>query len=413
MSTNKHPIEPQELMAYLDGELSTDRATAAVSHLERCPDCQNLAVDLRGVSQRLMAWEVEAPDPRISSEVIAALEQRQQKSERAEAGSPTFRKKVMMRRWAWAGAFAILCVALGLGIKLSTPRMLARQKVATQLAEPGELGGAGGGGGGADSNGLFHGMGDHAQSSFNVDGQLLTDQQSKVAGVVAGPMIVRTAGITITTKDFDNARASLDDILRRHHGYIGELTVNTPTGSGRSFSAILRIPADQLDAAMADLRKLGRVEAESQSGQEVTAQYVDLEARLANARNTEKRLTDLLSQRTGKLSDVLAVETEIDRVRGEIERMEAERKNLANQVAFAAINATVSEDYRAQLQVVPVSTSGRMRNAAVEGYRSMIEGVVSVVLFLFSYGPSLLLWGAILFFPARAAWRKGQRVFAR
>jgi hypothetical protein len=73
---------------------------------------------------------------------------------------------------------------------------------------------------------------------------------------------------------------------------------------------------------------------------------------------------------------------------------------------FATINANVREDYKAQLQVVPVTTSSRLRNAAVEGYHSMAESIVAIVLFLFSCGPSLLLWGAILFFPARALWRK-------
>jgi hypothetical protein len=91
---------------------------------------------------------------------------------------------------------------------------------------------------------------------------------------------------------------------------------------------------------------------------------VDLEARLANARNTERRLTDLLKERTGKLSDVLAVENEHARVRGEIERMEAERKNMSNQVSFATLNVTITEDYRAQLHVVPPSTAARSSAAS-------------------------------------------------
>src|SRR5262249_55176019 len=114
-------------------------------------------------------------------------------------------------------------------------------------------------------------------------------------------MIARTAGLTLTTKDFDTARARLEEILKRHGGYIGDLNVNTSSGSARNFSATLRVPSDQLDAALADLRKLGRVETESQNGEEVTSQYVDLEARLTNARNTEERLTALLRDRTGKL----------------------------------------------------------------------------------------------------------------
>jgi len=434
--TNKHPIETEELMAYLDGELPADRATVAVAHLERCPDCQAFAAEVRDVSRRLMAWEVEAPAPHVPAKIIAELEERERKRQKPTTSSPIPRTRLMTRRWAWAGAFAILCVVVGLMVEtplykvqrmeratgLSVPQTAARTKRVTESANAAT-------GAAADSNGLFHGLGDHAKNSFSRNGQPLSDQQSKEFEKTvlsaelqspasmnlknsAGPMIIRTAGVTLTTNDFDRARAGLDEILKRHRGYIGELNVSTPTGSGRSFTATLRVPGDQLDATISDLRKLGRVESESQSGQEVTAQYVDLEARLANARHTEERLTDLLRQRTGKLSDVLAFEKEIDRVRGEIEQMEAERKNLRNQVEFAAISATVSEEFREQLQL-PVSTSGRMRNAAVDGYRTMVEGVVGLVLFLFSYGPSLLLWGGILFFPARFAWKKVQRRFAR
>jgi hypothetical protein len=83
------------------------------------------------------------------------------------------------------------------------------------------------------------------------------------------------------------------------------------------------------------------------------------------------------------------------RVRGEIESMESQRKTLANQLDFATLNATVNEDYKAQLQVVPPSTSTQFRNAAVDGYRSMIDGIVGVAVFLFSYGPSLLFWCSV------------------
>lgn len=226
------------------------------------------------------------------------------------------------------------------------------------------------------------------------------------------PMIIRTAQLSLITKEFDNARAQLEAILKRHRGYVGELKANDATGSGRTLTAALRVPADQLDATLAEVKALGRVESESQSGQDVTSQYVDLQARLANARNTEQRLTDLLRNRTGKLSDVLEVEQELDRVRGQIEQMEAERKTMATQVSFATLSATITEDYKAQLQVVPPSTSTRLRNAAVEGYRSVVDGVLSLVLFLLATGPSLLFWLAILFFPARMVWKKVRRSFA-
>ena len=223
-------------------------------------------------------------------------------------------------------------------------------------------------------------------------------------------MIIRTAEVSILARDFGQVRARVEQIVAKHHGYIGSLQASGASGGGRTLQASLRIPSDQLDGALAEIKTLGRVQSESQNGQEVTAQYVDLQARLSNSRNTEQRLVDLLRERTGKLSDVLAVENELARVRGEIEQMEAERKSLLNQVSFSTLNATITEDYQAQLQVVPPSTSTRLINAAVEGYRSMVDGILSVALFLLSAAPSLILWAGILFFPARFAWKRFRRV---
>jgi hypothetical protein len=157
---------------------------------------------------------------------------------------------------------------------------------------------------------------------------------------------------------------------------------------------------------LTEIKTLGQVEEESQSGEEVTAQYVDLEARLANARNTENRLTDLLRERTGKLSDVLEVERELSRVRGEVEQMEAQRKNLSNLVDFATVNVKLTEDYRAQLGGASNSTLMRFRNAAVEGYQRAVDEVVGAAVLLFSYGPGLAIWAVVLYFPVRIAWKR-------
>ncbi|HEY6304682.1 MAG TPA: zf-HC2 domain-containing protein [Terriglobales bacterium] len=118
MSTNRHPIEPEELMAYLDGELPADQATEALSHLEQCPECETLAADFRGVSQVLMAWEVESPEVGIPSEINAAIGERLQKRAAAKVNSPRLKSRVMTSRWVWAGALAIVCAAVGLKLTL-------------------------------------------------------------------------------------------------------------------------------------------------------------------------------------------------------------------------------------------------------------------------------------------------------
>lgn len=220
------------------------------------------------------------------------------------------------------------------------------------------------------------------------------------------PMILRAAQVTVITQNLDKARAGVDQIVQRYGGYVGELSTSAPSDGPRKLTATLRVPAARLDAAIADLRTLGRIESESQTGQDVTARYVDLEARLSNSRNTEQRLLELLRQRTGKLSDVLEVETELSRVREEIERMEGERRLLSKQVEFSTITATVAEEFKAPAGPQPDSLSTRFRNAAVEGYQSVVSFFVGLALLLISDGPMLLIWVAILFFPARWAWRR-------
>jgi hypothetical protein len=228
----------------------------------------------------------------------------------------------------------------------------------------------------------------------------------------ATPMIARTVALSLFVKDFDSSRASLDAILARHNGYAAGLNVATPKGAARTLQASLRIPAPQLAAALVELKALGRLEAETQNGEEVTEQHADLVARLKNSREAEERLQDVLRTRTGKVKEVLEVEEEITRVRGEIEQMEAEQKTLEHRVDFATIDVKVTEEYQAQLSSPAPSVGTQLRNASINGFRSAAEGVLGIILFFAEAGPTFLLWLAILLLPARMLWRRYRRAHA-
>jgi hypothetical protein len=157
------------------------------------------------------------------------------------------------------------------------------------------------------------------------------------------------------------------------------------------------------------LKALGRVEAETQNGEEVTQQHADLLARLKNSRETEQRLQDVLRTRTGKVKDVLEVEEEIARVRGEIEQMDVEQKTLEHRVEFATIDLKLAEEYKAQLNTPAPSVLMQLRNAAVNGFRNAFESFLALVLFLAESGPSLLLWLSLLGIPAWQLWKRYRR----
>src|SRR5215472_12860926 len=421
MPSKIHPVEPEELMAYLDGELTAVRATAVAEHLERCRECQILRAEFQSMSQSLATWGVEEKEPVLSSEITQALDQRER---RLQDG----------RLWKWLRGLGAILLASSMVFTLGrgehgNARLADRaESVAPPAAATTSQGMVGGVPAGVPegrnrdrlvTNELAYSLTESQRAELakrrqesdlvaNLEVTPSAGPETTVDHAVPTPaaMILRTAQLTMVTPNLDKARADMDKILQRYGGYIGELTTSSPAEAARKLTATLRVPGKQLDAALADLKKLGRVESESQSGQDVTAQYVDLEARLSNSRKGEQRLLELLQQRTGKLSDVLEVETELSRVREQIERMEGERRLLSKQVQFATVNATVTEEFKAPARALPQSLGTQFHNAAVDGYQTVVDFVIGVALFLISDGPMLLLWAAVLFFPARYAWRK-------
>ena len=385
MRTTNHPLEPEELMAWLDGELPPDRAARAAEHTATCRECQATAADIRRVTERLMEWRVTAP-------AMAA----------PEAETEKVYRPVVRRRWVWALGIALPGVAViatvlvhqVISSRVTVNASLPSQAVmslprlrSAEIASPGQQGGV---------------------VEFEAQNRRPGRPLNQLTAKEPAPerLIAHTARLTVIAANFDAARDALQSILNRHDSYIAQLTVNAESASARYLDASLRIPDSQLDVVIAAIRGLGRATAESRGGEEVTQQSIDLNARLANARNTEERLTELLKHRTDKLADILAVENQISETRGEIERMEAERKALTHRVEYATLDVHISEPYKAQVGEKQTSAWIDVRNAAVDGFSNLTQSIVGVITFLLADGPVVLLWCAVLFFPARYVWRR-------
>ena len=393
MIAETHFAAPEEIMALLDGEIPSERAEAIREHLDECGECRELAEVFRNGSAAISNWTIPVVRPNAEFEKRLAGVAHQIPARGRLPGVSQW-LAFARRRWAMTAAVAVVLLALAVTSsrrpmnkvvkmarteKSSRTESLAPERVATsQLAEnppqPARDEVAP-----LESNGLVS-----PEDRFRGP----DDQQT--------PMIARTVTLSIVVKDFGFSRTALDAILARHHGYAASLNASTQQNAARSLQASLRIPAGELNAAVAEVKSLGQVENESQNGEEVTQQHADLVARLKNSRETEQRLQAILLQRTGKISDVLAVEQEIARVRGEIEQMEAEQKSLEHRVDFAAIDLSLAEEYKAQIGFPSPSISTRLHNALVTGYRNAVEGLVGLILFFAEYGPSGLIWLVVL-----------------
>lgn len=420
MNSTTHPVAREELMAFLDGELSAAGAQAVSAHLEHCGECSSLAGEFRVRSQLLSQWNVEAVPQKLENSL-------REFAAKSPAGLSTGKANIFIRTrfWTWkpwTAGLGATAAALLLLIFLANRAQMhssSQDRSATAMMQGRLLGPVGGSltnggqpmkeldkvvalhspGVAADSNGLLHGLGDHLEDSVSGDGP-------------RAPMIARAVSLSIVVKDFPASRATLDALLARHHSYAAELSANTAENRPRSLQASLRVPAPELASVVSEVKWLGRVENESQSGEEVTQQHADLVARLKNSRETEQRLQAILLERTGKISDVLAVEQEIARVRGEIEQMEAEQKTLEHRVEFAAVNLQLTEEYKARLGAPAASVSTRIHNAFVAGYRDTSETWLQIALFFVEYTPTLLIWLVILGLPVIVVWRRYRRALA-
>jgi hypothetical protein len=404
MTAALHEIAPEEIMAHHDGELPADRAQQVSSHLEACAECRDLARSLSGTSQSLAAWSVNSPRELLQPNYKPLLLLDRANSNR----SISFWQRLGTRRTAFAlgAVFCLVLLALlGIGAgRYSAPRMIARQVDRAALAQPsraqglaaeGKTSGATGGGGGGQGGGYAP-----------------MQEQNAMMVIPQLPMIAHTAELQIVVAKFEVARTAVESILARHQGYAASLSVGTPENAARTLNASLRIPSQELPAALNELKALGHVVNESQAGEEVTAEHTDLVARLKNSRETETRLQDILRNHTGKVTDVLQVEQEMARVRGEIEQMESELKTLDHRIEFATITLAISEEYKAKVSDSTPGIATRLHNAVVAGLKNVRDSAVGLALWSAEFLPPLFFWLLILVAPIAIFWRIRRRAIS-
>jgi hypothetical protein len=184
----------------------------------------------------------------------------------------------------------------------------------------------------------------------------------------ASNMIIRTASASIEVDSLQPAVALLGQLATSVGGYVAGSGIETGKNQLRQAFIQLKIPAARFDEVVAGLTPIGKLESVNVDAQDVGEEFVDVTARMENARRLERRLIDLLATRTGKLKDVLDVERELARVREEIDRYEGRLRYLKAHTAMSTLSVTVHEP----LPVVGTAGKSVMGEAFTQAWRNFV-----------------------------------------
>ncbi|GAA4898532.1 hypothetical protein GCM10025789_15590 [Tessaracoccus lubricantis] len=232
-----------------------------------------------------------------------------------------------------------------------------------------------------------------------------------------GRLMIRSKVLRLEVDSTPDAVTKIRDLARSHGGTVTDMQVATdtdewlyrygedgaPSGDGTALRGWVttRVPADTYEEYLGEVAALGVVKFQSEAVSDVTQEHVDLSARLENMRAQEARLREFFDA-AKTVEDMLSIEKELTRVRGEIEAMDAQVTYLERQAAMATVTIELVEP---RSVVTPAGESWGFREAITDGIRGAAGLLTGLLTLLIATAP-VWVTALVLFFPIRAWLRR-------
>jgi hypothetical protein len=220
-----------------------------------------------------------------------------------------------------------------------------------------------------------------------------------------GPQVVQTASVRLSVRR--GRFGEVVDEARSIAAGFGGFVVSSTASQGTEQrlvrgTLVLRIPARSYAEAMKSLAALGRVQSRNETGQDVSQEYVDLQARVRQLQAVEAQLLELLD-RANTVGAALAVQQQLSHVQLDLEEARGRIQYLDDRVAFATISLAIHEAF------VPVAKSDDGGFGIVESWQKAANGFLAVVGWTFvviATAAPLLVLLFLLWLLARSAARR-------
>lgn len=205
-------------------------------------------------------------------------------------------------------------------------------------------------------------------------------------------MIVYNVQLSMEVQDTEKAVNDISAIAAKYNGYVAGTNISRDSKDLMRGTITIRVPAQSLDAAQKEIQAAGlKVLSQSKNSNDVTDQYIDLNARLTNLQATENELRQLLDttrEKTGKAEDILAIYNRLTEIRGQIEQIKGQMNVLDKTSTYATL--TIQLTPHEEIQVV--EPGGWLPNqTAREALRSLVQAMQTLA--------DLAIWVTLFFAP--------------
>ena len=214
--------------------------------------------------------------------------------------------------------------------------------------------------------------------------------------VIQGPQVIRQAQLAISVKsgEFDSKLAAVRALVQLEQGYIAgtdaQASPANPNDQIRSGVISFMVPASKFDDTIDQLSRLGKVQNTHISGNDVSAQYVDLQARLGNLEAQRNAMLALLG-RAQTISDIIAVQNQLGQITMQIEQLKGQISYIDHNTAFSTVSVSLTEA-GAPAQTKPVDSWG-FASALSDAAHNFVTTINYVITGLGAIGPILVLLG--------------------
>ena len=210
--------------------------------------------------------------------------------------------------------------------------------------------------------------------------------------------LIKTVRMDVETEDLENLLPQISGKISSLGGYVEnqELYNGSAYSSYRHRSASLtvRIPAENLDGFVEDVKGVSNVVTYNESTENVTLRYVSTESRMKALEVEQERLLELLGK-AENMADLLEIEARLTDVRYELENVTSQLRVLSNQVDYATIHLYISQ-VKVYTEVEEQTVWQRIGSGFKENLRSIGEDMTDFFVWLVTYSPQLILWAVII-----------------